>query len=167
MKTKLLKFKIGLAIIALFTIGLFVFVLTQANGASQDTKTNRAANHIADKLNNYFYTHYTVPASLSEVGVTKVPATIHYQKISANSYKFCITYKTTSSGFDATGAVTDLASGQPPTTSSSDFIDTASLIIPSTHHRGANCQTIKPLGRYNPYPCQSGGFNTNYCPQNN
>ncbi len=53
MKTALLKYKIGLQIIFVFSVIMVRFVVVQASGTKQDTKTNNAANDIADKLNTY------------------------------------------------------------------------------------------------------------------
>lgn len=144
MKPNLLKYKIGLVILALLTVGLVGFVLVQASATKQDTKTNGAANSIADKLNNYITTHNVVPSTLAQAGAKNVPSSITYQKLSATSYKFCATYKSASSGFDAANAVVDVASGGTADTGSGSFTDTSSLFIDTTYHKGANCQTIKP-----------------------
>ncbi len=163
MKNNLLPYKIGLAVIGLFVLGLTIFVIMQANSTKQDAQTDKKANEIANKLNSYINTHQQVPDSLAGAGIKDVPSTITYQKLgTANDYKFCVTYKNKSSGFDATSAVFGAASGTSVDTSSdtSDYSSYTkySLYIDPTHHKGANCQTIKPL-IYQPYTPAS---NCNY-----
>lgn len=156
MKSHLLKYKIGLAVIALFTLGIVGFVVMQASATKQDTKTNSAANDIANKLNAYITDNQTVPTSLAQAGVKNAPATITYQKLSEDSYKFCATYKANSSGFDAASAVAEVASGGTADTGSSTFTDTSSLFIDTTYHKGTDCQTIKPLiAQTQPAQCSS------------
>jgi type II secretory pathway pseudopilin PulG len=147
-QSKLRKYQIGLAAIALFTLIIVIVVLVQAGATKQDADTTKKADDIATKLEAYVSSNQKVPTSLDDVGVGDVPASISYQKLSDTSYKFCLTYKSASSGFDATSAVTELASGGQgsPDNSFSDSPSTATsyLYIPSTHHKGQNCQTIKP-----------------------
>jgi hypothetical protein len=75
-----------------------------------------------------------------------VSALIKYTKLSNSRYKFCVTYKANSSGFDATSTAINLASGQASDTSTDNFTDTSELFIDPAHHKGVNCQTIKPVG---------------------
>ena len=148
MKKNLFWYEVGLAVIGVFVIGVAIFVIMQAGNTKQDAATDKKANSIADKLNSYVTDHQTIPQSLTEVGVTGVPSTITYQKLGASSYKFCVTYKNNSSGFDATSAVIDAVSGTSVDTSGdglSSSYDKYSLNVDTTHHKGINCQTIKPI----------------------
>lgn len=143
MEKTLSKYKIGLLILILFAVALAVLVLVQAGTTKTDTTTNNAASNIADTLNNYVDSNSTIPATLAEAGVKNVPSTISYQKLSDSSYKFCVTYKGSSSGFDASGVASDLVTGSL----SSDFgsaTDNTELNIDSTYHKGVNCQTVQP-----------------------
>lgn len=144
MKTTLLKYKIGLLALLVFALVLTGLVVMQASGTKQDTKTNNTASNIADTLNTYVDNNQAVPATLAEAGVKNVPSTITYQKLSDTSYKFCATYKGNSSGFDATGAATDLLSGSGSITNDPNLpADNSILTIDSTWHKGANCQTVQ------------------------
>jgi hypothetical protein len=144
MKTSLLRYKIGLGIFVLLTIGLAGLVLIQAVKTKQDATTVNAANNVADTVNDYVMRQNVVPVSLKQAGVRSAPQTLSYRKISADRYTFCVTYKTTSSGFDPTAAVVSLATSGSIDTNSDISNDSPELTIPSTHHKGTNCQTIKP-----------------------
>lgn len=142
----LLKYKIGLAVLLVFAVGITVLVLIQASATKQDTKTYNSANTIANELNNYIDTNNTIPSSLGQAGIKNVPSTISYVVLSSTSYKFCATYKGSSSGFDAAGTVTDLMTGSLSSDSSSSdtYGGNTDLYINPTYHKGANCQTIVP-----------------------
>ncbi|HSW80056.1 MAG TPA: hypothetical protein VLG47_04745 [Candidatus Saccharimonadales bacterium] len=144
MKKNYLGYKIGLAVIGIFVVGVAIFVMMQAGNTKKDADTDKAANKIAEKLNNYISTNNKIPDSLGQVGAASVPTTVTYTKLSDSKYKFCVNYKTTSSGYDATEAVYNVATGNTLDTTPPDYNITSSLYIPSTHHKGANCQTIKP-----------------------
>lgn len=152
MKTTLLKYKIGLLILFVFAVALVGLVLVQASGTKQDTKTNNAAQDIADKLNTYVSDNNTAPATLADTGAKNVPSTISYQKLSDTSYKFCATYKGNSSGFDASGVATDLMTGSVNSMPNLPA-DNSELIIDSTYHKGANCQTIQTFAILDNNPC--------------
>jgi hypothetical protein len=96
-------------------------------------------------LNSYVETSQTIPGSLRQAGVKSVPKTISYQKLSSSSYKFCVTYKGTSSGFDAPGVVNNLMTGSSDMSSGglSDNSDNNDLYISTTYYKGVNCQTVK------------------------
>src|ERR1700761_6201057 len=102
---QLLKYKIGLLVIGLFTLGLVVFVLVQAGGTKQDAQTDKLANSMADQLNNYTDDNSVTPKTLQQAGITKTSPNISYTRESDTKYKFCATYKTTSSGFDPSAVV--------------------------------------------------------------
>jgi len=164
MKTTLLKYKIGLLILFVFAIVLVGMVIVQASGTKQDTKTNTAAQDIADKLNNYVSDNNTVPATLADAGAKNVPSSISYTKLSDTSYKFCATYKGNSSGFDASGVATDLMTGSVDSTPNLP-VDNTELIIDSTYHKGANCQTVQSTPIFTGDPCSSA-TNATWCADN-
>ncbi len=146
MKSTLLKYKLGLLVIGLFAVFLLVFVLLQANAAKQDVKTTKAARATAEKLSNYVLEKQTIPSTLSSAGLQDVPATIRYEKLSASQYKFCITYKTKRTGFDASSAAQQAIIGYYSAgESSGDYTSERYLTIPDAHQKGENCQTIEPL----------------------
>lgn len=141
MKSTLLKFKIGLLVLLVFTAGLIVYVSMQASKAKADLKTNEAASKIADKLNAYVY-QKGVPDSLSEADIRDVPDEIVYTKLSDTKFRFCVTYKAESSGFNPDTAMQDAITGyymsrlggEEP----SDY-----LFIKGAHKKGENCQEVK------------------------
>lgn len=145
MKT-LLKYKIGLGVILLFTIGMMVYVLMQTSAVKQDTETTKTARSIANKLENYVNTQQSIPSNLSTVGVNNTPSTITYTKLSPTKYKFCVTYKASNSGFNASSAVQDVTTGyysnrlQGGSYASKSYIN-----ISDNHKKGENCQTIEPI----------------------
>jgi Tfp pilus assembly protein PilV len=171
MPSTLTRYKIGLAVLGLFSIGLLGMVLVQANGAKQDNTTYKKAQEVAQKLNAYTLTK-SVPSSLAAAGITDVPSTISYNQLSSTSYKFCVTYKTSSSGFDASNVQSELLSGGA--VSSSSYYDSSTssyLSVDSTHHKGQNCQTVKSYSYdssslYNkytdPYSSSSSSSSSNY-----
>ena len=143
MKPSLKSYKLGLGVIGLLTVILLVFVLIQAGPTKQDVATYNAAVNIADQLNNYTYNSYTPPNTLADAGITNVPPSILYIKLSATKYRFCIDYKTNSSVLSQTPSPTEfmtllpIGSNNPSLTSSDGY-----LVISPDHHKGDNCQTI-------------------------
>lgn len=151
MQNKLGKYKIGLAIIGVFALGIVVMVVVQAGTTKQDNDTYKQASKIATKLESYVSSHDRIPESLTQIGGPAAPSSVTYHKLSEAKYEFCVTYKADSSGFDATSLGTDLATtaltGIPSGysgSSSSDTPESSYLYLNSTHHKGKNCQTIKP-----------------------
>lgn len=152
--TGMKKWKLGLLVLGLVTLGLLAYVLIQGVGSKQDRATQRAAESIADKLNTYVNTNQRVPMSLSEAGITDVPSTISYTKLTSSSYKFCATYK--ASNIDVKWQVnqdlTRATSDRGLTDSSGisfNYIDSGArteLYLDGTHKAGEQCQTIKPFG---------------------
>ena len=160
----LLLYKIGLAVIGVFVIVLVVMVVTQANGAKQDTNSFNEATKIANTLNDYIDSNGTVPQSLSDAGVVNIPSSVTYTKVSDSSYRFCVTYNSESSNFNATATETSLLSsavnGANGSTNLNDFSGGTAkasgiLIIDPTHHKGKNCQTVSP------YSLNSNGLSVN------
>lgn len=165
-RSPIFKYQLGLAIIGVFTLVIVGLVLVQASATKQDTTTEKHANDIAEKLNNYVESKQAVPESLSNTGISDVPETINYKKVSASSYTFCTNYKATSSNFDSSAVALSLATGGKVDPGSSDYSSKDYLVIPSSHHKGANCQTISP------YLYNSGGgsgcslfSSSSYCAQ--
>jgi type II secretory pathway pseudopilin PulG len=152
------KYYIGLFIIGILALGVSGYVLSIGVQARQDVKTEKSAQDIANKLNEYINNKQTIPATLSEAGVHDVPSTISYNKLSEAEYKFCITYKAAKGygGSSITTAVTGAALSQMYNTPS--YTDTtypstepSSLYPDYTHKKGENCQTIKPYLYNNSY----------------
>lgn len=142
-------YKIGLAVIGIFTFVLFGMVSVQASATKADNETYKQATSAADKINEYVSDKQKVPANLDTVGVTNPPDTISYTKNSSSSYTFCATYKTKSNGFDPSYVTSDLTSAALGTGGISDGTSTpytskTTLYIDSIHNKGKVCQTIKP-----------------------
>jgi hypothetical protein len=162
MDKRLSKYKAGLAVLMVLALALVAVVLVQASATKVDTKTNNTASSIADTLNNYVDTNNVIPATLAGAGVKSVPSTISYQKLSDGSYKFCVTYKGNSSGFNAGGVATDLLSGQLGA-GAGDSSGNTDLTIDATYHKGANCQTVQPSYITTPSPQPCLGVKTALC----
>ena len=150
------KYKIGIFVLILFALGLFGYVAYTGLASKDDAKTYKAAQKIAEKLNNYTL-NKEPPNSLSELGVKDVPSTITYTKKSSSSYEFCATYKyAASSSVDIgdifTGAtITGTGSGAYPDPGSGDT-NYGYLYISPNYKKGKNCQTITGVyggGYYN------------------
>jgi hypothetical protein len=147
MPRSLSKYRVGLAVIAVFTLGLLIFVVAQASATKEDNTTYTQANKAADKITNYTDSYGTIPASLKAVGAGNLSPNISYRKLSATQYRFCVTYKAASSGFDTTSVEQNLvtaAAGQGASANDTSRTDNTYLYVPTTHHKGQNCQTIKP-----------------------
>ena len=165
------KYQIGLALLGLATIALTVVVLVQASATKSDTKTYEAAQKAATALENYTGSKQTVPDSLAAAGVKDVPDTIKYTKLSESSYKFCATYRASSTAnFSASDIATNVLlsqyGGSGASSASGENSDgSAFLIVSSSHKKGENCQTIKPTfyGGYNYDSTSSGSTTTNPC----
>ena len=151
MHGSLAKYKLGFGMVALFGIILVVIVVVQASATKSDNNTYQQASGIADKLNTYTESNNVIPDSLATAGVGDTPSSVNYHKLSNTSYQFCVTYKTTSSGFDASNVETQLLTAEATAvgSSSSTPADNTYLYLDSTHHKGQNCQTISPV-IYNP-----------------
>ncbi len=136
----LAKYRIGLAVLAFFTLVTFAVVLDQAGAHKQDLKTQEAANAIATKLNNYVDGQEKVPPSLAAAGIKDVPPSISYVKQSADIYDFCVTYKSSGGGSGLVGAAQSfLATGSLAGTEYSGYSD---LEINPVYHAGKNCQLV-------------------------
>jgi hypothetical protein len=142
------KYKIGLAIIGLVSLGLFVFVLSQAAATKDDNKIYSRATNIGIDLTNYIADQGSVPSSLGLAGIMNVPSAVTYTQVSSTSFKFCVRYKTTSSDFNAANVETSLLTSSA---GSDDDVDAGSggsgntvLDLSPEHHKGENCQTVSP-----------------------
>lgn len=144
MKNSLNKYKIGLLVVGVFTLGMAGYVMIQAGAAKEDNETYKKATKIADKLNDYTL-RKSPPASLQAAGIQDVPDSVSYTRLSSTRYKFCVTYKADSSGFDASSVENQLLSSAYGTDSSYNYDDYESsyLYLDYTHHKGENCKTIK------------------------
>jgi len=153
----LLKYQIGLGLIGLFGFVLLLLVLVQAGATKADNKTYDQASKVADALNNYLDTSSAIPDSLGAAGVTNIPASVTYQKLSDSSYQFCVDYKTTSSGFDASSVETNLITSETGTNFNDygGYNANSYLTLDPSHHKGENCQTVKPY-LYNSQPIIGG-----------
>jgi hypothetical protein len=148
---KLFKYKIGLAVIGVFTIGITVAALVLAGGAKQDTETEKAANRVATKLDAYIMKNYRIPDKLSDTGAaSKDTKNITYKKLSESQYEFCVIYKTASSGYTnpvdqvVSRGMYDSYGGS--SSYGSDGTESSYLYISTTHKKGPNCQKIMPYG---------------------
>lgn len=146
MSQPITKYKIGLAVVGLFTVAITIWALAQAGATKQDNNTYNTANNIANKLNSYTESNDTAPYSLSYAGVNNPPSTITYTRLSDSSYRFCIYYKTASSNFDASSAESDLftssVSDSNSYSGSLDYGANGYLFIDTSHHKGNNCQVV-------------------------
>lgn len=142
MKSTLLKFKIGLLVLFVFTISLVVYVSMQAGKAKADLKTNETASKIADKLNAYTY-QSGVPESLGAAGIRDVPDEIVYTKLSDTKFRFCITYRAESSGFKPDTVVQDAITGYYMGQLGGNGESSNYLFIKGSHKKGENCQEVK------------------------
>ncbi len=175
MQNTLNRYRLGLSVLGIFSLVIVGIVVVQASATKADSNSYKAATKIADKLDDYLNTSYEIPESLADAHITDVPDTVTYQKLSDSQYKFCVTYKADSSGFDATQAVTDVTTGAISSSSSSsdDSTDASYLYLLSTHHKGENCQTVTPYSTYSPSydntdPCTGGsGSDSAYACFNN
>lgn len=139
-RNSLAKYRLGLAVLGLFTLIVFAVVLDQAGAHKQDAKTQKAANGIATKLNNYVNDQEKVPPSLAAAGIKDVPPSISYVKQSADIYDFCITYKSSSSGSGIVGAAQSFLS--TGSFAGSDYSGYSDLEINPVYHQGKNCQLV-------------------------
>ncbi|MDB5182285.1 MAG: hypothetical protein JWO47_69 [Candidatus Saccharibacteria bacterium] len=167
------KYYIGLMVLGLLTFGLMVYVIVLGVQSSQDVKTEKSAQDIADKLNKYVENKQEIPSSLSAAGVKDAPKTISYSKISDEEYKFCVTYKA-AKGYgssDISSALTSAAMtrayGSAYSGSSSSTYEESTLYIGYTHKKGEDCQKVKPyLSGYNSLIDNGSGSSTGideYC----
>ncbi len=150
----LIKYKIGLLVLGIFSVILLLLVLPQAAATKQDNDTYTKATNIADKLNTYVDIQQTIPASLASLAINNVPTTVSYHKLSDSSYRFCVTYKTKSIDFSPSSTESQLLSAAAGSAiSGSSFSsfssDNSALYLDSNHKKGPNCQTVNAQGLVN------------------
>ncbi len=156
------KYKFGLLAIAIFTVALLIAVIIQAGPTKQDTQTYNKATNIANSLNNYIDTNGIIPNTLGDAGIYNIPSTVSYQpNPDGNSYKFCVDYKTTSSGFDSANVAGDLVTSSEGGGSGGNYTNNTDLYINTSHKKGENCQTIYPSYLNNIYNNQNNQNNYN------
>ncbi len=141
MKSALLKYKVGLLVLLVLTVGLVMYVGMQASKAKADLKTTEAATKIADKLNVYTAQN-GAPSSLAAAGIRDVPKEVAYTKLSDTKYRFCVTYRAESSGFNPDTVVQDAFTGYYMSRLGGDESSNY-LFIKNSHKKGVNCQEIK------------------------
>jgi hypothetical protein len=140
-KSSLVRYRIGLGVIALLTLIVFVLVLDLASAHKQDAQTQRTANSIADKLDNYINDKEKVPASLAEAGVKNLPSNMTYRKKTADVFEFCITYKSSNKSPGTVGTIQNvLMNGSLD--EGGYYSGASDLEINPVYHKGKNCQTI-------------------------
>lgn len=161
---KMLKYYIGLTVLAFFATGLVVYTIMSGSDSKADKQTTEKIQKVATDLDDYINNNGKVPSSLAVAGIKDVPPTITYKKLSEGKYKICVTYKTAGSSFDGgwsalfTGALlAQSGAGNTGDNQEQSYLDYYSLVY--AHKKGENCQTITPYGTsdYN-YP---GGSQSN------
>lgn len=144
------KYYIGVVVILLITFGFVGYTVYLGLESKSDVETQKSAEEISKKLNEYVKNNQKIPESLSEVGANDVPSTISYTKLSDSQYKFCVTYKSASGYYDSgiSGVVTGVTANSYPdeyyeSPYPSDYTE-PDLYIDSYHKKGENCTTVKP-----------------------
>ncbi|MBA2278979.1 hypothetical protein H0V99_00870 [Candidatus Saccharibacteria bacterium] len=142
------KYYIGLIILSVLVLGLAGYVISLGMLAKQDKKTEKRVGEISEKLNNYISDEDEIPESLDKAGITGVPSTIKFEKLSDEKYKFCVTYQA-DKGYGSgsiTSVLTEAAYGgmYSDAYESNSENEKSYLYMPYTHTKGETCQTIKP-----------------------
>jgi hypothetical protein len=139
----LLKYKIGLGLIAALTVVLLVMVVGQSSAVKHDRQVYKKASEVADKLNSFTALQGKVPVALAQLQVKDVPQDITYKRLTSTSYKFCTTYKAKGDIYGSQYIETQLLTAGH----ASDMYDTGDggsfLYINPAHKKGQQCQTIK------------------------
>lgn len=146
------KYYIGVVVLVVFAAGLVGYTIASGSDAKTDKKTTEKANAVAMKLDSQISMDGKIPENLDALGVKDIPPTVTYKKISDEKYKFCVTYKSAGSAFDAGlfslfgGALYGgaLSAGAESYEPSEGYLDSYYLIY--NHKKGENCQTVKPYG---------------------
>jgi hypothetical protein len=155
---RLLVYKVILSIIAIFTFGVVLYVVSQAGVNKADSQTYNRANDIATSLQNFTDNNGYAPGSLSAAGIKNVPSSVTYNKLSESSYRFCVDYKAASSDFSATTVESDIIT-QSGSSNSDDqnYGSQGFLFVNPTHPKGNNCQTVT-ISSYSDYNNSSGSY---------
>lgn len=143
MRDSLKRFKLGLGVLGAIALGLTIFVLAQAGNAKADLKTHKAAVKIADQLNTYIAQEQTIPQSLKAAGIDD-NSSVSYRRIGDDKYRFCVTYKASSSAVDTSRVVQDAMMGY--STRMLGGVDSLPSVLSLSigHEKGENCQTVRP-----------------------
>jgi len=167
------KWRIGVLVLGLLSVGLLIFVIVQGVSSKSDRQTLKQATTIADKLNSYVSDNQTVPVSLSEAGINGVPNSVSYTRQSSSTYEFCVTWKTANTDVSSTvqsdlyNATTNggYSSSNSSTGYGSSGYQPSDLYIDSNHKAGKQCQTVKPYvydyNSYDNYNSDNSGNSTN------
>ena len=145
------KYYLGLAILIALSLGLVGFTLASGKDSKKDEETSKKVESVSNKLTEYIYREGKLPSSLEEADIKNVPATIKYERLDEERFKFCAYYDKAGSSFDAgpfallTGLVFRVP---PPDETSQDeektYLDGYTLSY--AHKKGDNCQTVRPQG---------------------
>jgi len=170
------KYYIGLGFFGLVTLCLAGYIAILGVQTRQDIETDKKANQIAEQLNSYTDRSNTIPKDLATAGVTNSPKTVSYQKLTEETYKFCVTYKQTRGYGDGniTTSLTTAATSKLYGFDTQVSIDTPAqptyLYISYTHGKGQICQTIKPylyaISKTLPNSTAPALNDPDYCDQN-
>lgn len=143
------KYYIGLLALGILTLGLTMYVITIGLQSSQDVKTEKFANSAATTLGSYITRNQEIPASLSATGITNIPSTVTYNKLSEKQYKFCVNYKA-DKGYGS-GDITNVVTGTLMSQMYSGYDDSSGSKAPETslylnysHKKGEECHTVEP-----------------------
>lgn len=170
------KYYFGLLVLGLLTVGLLGYAVVLGSSAKQDSATLKKAQEIAPKLNSYIRQQNKIPDSLDAAGITGVPSTISYKKVSAERYTFCVTYKTAKSGggVSVPEVITRPLFGRPGypiddggiSLDSSGSYEPSTLYVYATYKKGESCTTVKPylykVNTYNSETYRNTVCNKNY-----
>jgi len=171
--TRMRKWKIGLLVLGVVTLGLLVYVMIQGLQSKQDRVTYKQATKIADKLNSYITNNRTVPVSLTAAGIDDVPDNITYTRKGTSKYEFCITYKAANTDvssqvtqdlYNATSnrGLTNAATEGPSSSYGTGIAsyNPETLYIDSIHKAGQQCQTVEPYISSYTYPYVTPNYKT-------
>lgn len=138
------KYYIGITVLILIAFGFLVYTITQSGGAKKDRATNAVVESIGDKLDNNISDKNRIPVDLAEAGITKMPPSVTYTRLSDSQYKICFYYYQANNGLDADWSSIVTAGLNSTQTGQSDhsYFDSS---LEFSHKKGQNCQTVKPV----------------------
>lgn len=144
------KYYIAFALLVAVTIGLAGYTVYQGKLSKQDETLQKHAEEIAEDLNDYISDENKIPADLEEAGIDDVPEGISYERNSDVKYTFCVTYKTTSSGYSAgtweVATATLMQSYYGGVYDDYDYGPDTSLYINTYGHaKGKKCYEVEPI----------------------
>lgn len=143
------KYYIGLTVLAVLTLGLLVYVLSQGSAHKHDKEINEAATKIADDLNSYIQDEQKIPAELSEATDETVPDEIKYKLAGDDAYELCITYSGSSGPqLDSSSIISRGLSGNYAYDSydyESSYTPSSLYISTYSWSAGEKCYKVKPI----------------------